>query len=126
MQRTSMEAQPWARATGDHLHAVIFVVFFWSGFCSLVYQVVWIRLAFSHFGVLTPVLSCLLSVFMLGLGLGSALGGRWARWWDRVVGGSSAYLYAAIEGMIGLGAFAVPFLFQTGSEVLLSARAGVS
>ena len=58
MQRTSMEAQPWARATGDHLHAVIFVVFFWSGFCSLVYQVVWIRLAFSHFGVLTPVLSC--------------------------------------------------------------------
>jgi len=126
MQRTSMEAQPWARATGDHLHAVIFVVFFWSGFCSLVYQVVWIRLAFSHFGVLTPVLSCLLSVFMLGLGLGSALGGRWARWWDRVVGGSSAYLYAAIEGMIGLGAFAVPFLFQTSWEVLLSARAGVS
>src|SRR5215471_19352630 len=126
MERTSAKARPWTGAIRDRVRAVIFVVFFCSGFCSLVYQVVWIRLAFSRFGVLTPVLSCVLSVFMLGLGVGSLLGGRWAQWWRRRVESSPAYLYAAIEGTIGLGAFAVPWLFQAGGEFLLNTRAGVS
>ena len=42
-----------------------------SGFCGLLYQVVWLRLAFAAFGVITPVLSIVLSVFMFGLSLGS-------------------------------------------------------
>jgi hypothetical protein len=61
------------------LNPVLFLLFFCSGFCSLVYQVVWLRLAFAHFGIVTPVLSVVLSVFMLGLGAGSLLAGRSAR-----------------------------------------------
>jgi predicted membrane-bound spermidine synthase len=52
--------------------------FFASGFCSLLYQIVWTRLAFAAFGIITPVLSVVVSVFMLGLGIGSIWGGRWA------------------------------------------------
>ena len=54
---------------------VLFLLFFLSGFCSLVYQVVWTRMAFASFGIITPVLSVVLSVFMLGLAVG-VLGGR--------------------------------------------------
>ena len=53
------------------------LLFFLSGFASLLYQIVWLRLAFGHFGILTPVLSTVVSVFMLGLGLGAWTAGRW-------------------------------------------------
>src|ERR1017187_4827311 len=56
---------------------VLFFLFFLSGFASLVYQVVWTRMAFASFGIITPVLSVVLSVFMLGLAVGSWAGGRW-------------------------------------------------
>ena len=59
------------------LRKTIFALFFLSGFCGLLYQVVWVRLAFAHFGIITPVLSVVVSVFMLGLSLGSWLGGKW-------------------------------------------------
>src|SRR5260370_12843495 len=67
-------------AISGRVKPILFLLFFCSGFCSLLYQVVWVRMAFAHFGVITPVLSVVLSVFMLGLGLGSWLGGKWARW----------------------------------------------
>ena len=57
---------------------VLFFLFFFSGFASLVYQVVWTRMAFASFGIITPVLSVVLSVFMLGLAVGSWAGGRGA------------------------------------------------
>ena len=47
-----------------------------SGFCGLVYEVVWLRLAMTNFGVTTPLVSIVLSVFMGGLALGSWLVGR--------------------------------------------------
>ena len=58
------------------LRRTAFLLFVVSGFCGLVYQVVWLRLAFAAFGIVTPVLSILLSAFMAGLALGSWLGGR--------------------------------------------------
>src|SRR5215470_17538557 len=61
------------------LNPILFSLFFLSGFCSLLYQLVWVRIAFAHFGVITPVLSVVLSVFMLGLGVGLVLGGAWAQ-----------------------------------------------
>lgn len=50
-----------------------------SGFCSLVYEVVWLRLAMAKFGATTPSVSTVLAVFMGGLALGSWLAGRVAR-----------------------------------------------
>ena len=52
-----------------------FAFFFISGFCSLVYEVVWLRLCMAKFGVTTPMVSIVLSVFMAGLGIGSWAGG---------------------------------------------------
>ena len=48
-----------------------FVFFVVSGFCSLVYEVVWLRLAMASFGVTTAMVSIVVSMFMAGLGLGS-------------------------------------------------------
>lgn len=46
-----------------------FLFFLISGFCSLVYEVIWLRLSMAKFGVTTPMVSIVLSVFMAGLGL---------------------------------------------------------
>jgi spermidine synthase len=100
---------------------VLFFLFFFSGFASLVYQVVWTRMAFASFGIITPVLSVVLSVFMLGLALGSWLGGRCIAPLVKQTGCSAALFYAGAETVIGLGAFAVPGLFAWSEGVLLPA-----
>jgi len=105
----------------DRVKPVLFLLFFCSGFCSLLYQVVWVRMAFAHFGVITPVLSVVLSVFMLGLGLGSWLGGKWVEWWRLRLKISAAYFYGGAELAIGAGAFVVPRLFHFGEDYLLKA-----
>src|SRR6266704_3057753 len=56
-----------------------FFFFLGSGFAGLVYEIVWLRLAMAAFGVTTPLVSIVLSVFMAGLALGSFGGGRLAR-----------------------------------------------
>ncbi len=99
---------------------VLFLLFFLSGFCSLVYQVVWTRMAFASFGIITPVLSVVLSVFMLGLSVGSWAGGRLVPAWARETGCSAILFYAGVEFLIGLGAFAVPKLFALGEHMLLT------
>jgi len=100
---------------------VLFLLFFLSGFCSLVYQVVWTRMAFASFGIITPVLSVVLSVFMLGLAIGSWLGGRFIASLVKKTGLSAAVFYAGAELLIGLGAFAVPNLFVVSERILLPA-----
>jgi spermidine synthase len=96
-------------------------MFFLSGFCSLVYQVVWLRLAFSHFGIITPVLSVVLSTFMLGLGVGSWVAGNFIEKWQARTGRSPIWLYALSELGIGLGAWAVPHILSLGGRGLLQA-----
>jgi spermidine synthase len=105
---------------------ILFVFFFVSGFCSLVYQVIWTRLAFASFGIITPVLSVVISIFMLGLSLGSWLGGRFATRLSRSPTLSAATFYALAEFIIGLSAFAVPKLFSFGERVLLTSGGGDS
>lgn len=95
-----------------------FRMFFLSGFSGLVYQIVWLRLAFAAFGVITPVISVVLSVFMLGPGAGSWIAGsllkrtRWTR--QGALRG-----YGAAEFVIGIGGLAVPLIFTWGENLLL-------
>ena len=102
---------------------LLFLLFFLSGFCSLVYQVVWTRLAFAAFGIITPVLSVVLSVFMLGLAVGSWAGGRNIASLVRKTGLSAAAFYAGAEFIIGLGAFAVPEIVRDGRVFFAGERA---
>ena len=103
------------------LKITIFALFFLSGFCGILYQVVWLRKAFASFGIITPVISLVVSTFMLGLALGSWLGGRWIKHFRTKTGYSPILLYACAELTIGFGAFAVPYLFRLGDTFLLSA-----
>ena len=100
---------------------ILFLLFFVSGFSSLVYQVVWTRMAFASFGIIAPVLSVVISVFMLGLALGSWLGGQSVHALTTKTRSSAIIFYMLIELIIGLSAFAVPILFSVSGEVLLSA-----
>ena len=57
----------------------VFLFFFVSGFCSILYELVWLRLAMAKFGVTTALVSIVLSVFMAGLGAGSWIAGALER-----------------------------------------------
>ena len=60
-----------------NIKTLLFFLFFVSGFCGLLYQIVWLRISFISFGVIYPIVSVVISVFMLGLSLGSWAGGKW-------------------------------------------------
>ena len=99
-------------ATGRPSLTWWFFFFLGSGFAGLVYEVVWLRLAMAAFGVTTPLVSIVLSVFMAGLALGSWLGGRLsARGVDARRG---LVRYAAAEAAIGVLALAVPSGLRAG------------
>jgi len=99
---------------------IVFLLFLVSGFCGLLYQVVWVRLSYSHFGVITPVLSVVISVFMLGLSLGSWIGGKWITRFRDKLKLSAIVFYAATEFLIGLSGIIVPKMFVFGEKYLLS------
>src|SRR5580693_3791736 len=50
-------------------------LFFFSGMPALIYQIVWQRELFAIYGVNAESVAVVVSAFMLGLGLGSQLGG---------------------------------------------------
>lgn len=100
---------------------LFFCFFLLSGFCSLVYQVVWLRVAMADFGVTTPLVAMVLSVFMAGLAIGSWSGGMLIRRFESRSARFFIGLYAASEFAIGLSGLAVAPLLGWG-RTLLAAR----
>jgi spermidine synthase len=98
--------------------AGIFVFFFVSGFCSILYELVWLRLAMAKFGVTTALVSVVLSVFMAGLGAGSWLAGALVRRYGDRIKFPPLRLYALSELLIGLSALVVPLQLAWGSRLL--------
>jgi spermidine synthase len=98
-----------------------FFFFFTSGFCSVLYELVWLRLSMAQFGVTTAMVSIVLSVFMAGLGLGSWAAGKWlrTRWSDgHATDFNALRIYAVIELLIGVSAIAVPYELSWGRRIL--------
>jgi len=56
--------------------SLYYLLFFLSGFPALLYQIVWQRALFTAYGVNVESVTIIVTVFMLGLGLGSLAGGR--------------------------------------------------
>ena len=51
------------------------ILFFASGFAALLYQIAWQRVLFGWYGVDLDSVSAIVSIFMLGLGIGAIIGG---------------------------------------------------
>jgi spermidine synthase len=60
--------------------ATYYILFFFSGFPALLYQIVWQRALFTLYGVNSQSVTIIVTVFMIGLGLGSLAGGRLSGW----------------------------------------------
>lgn len=98
-----------------------FIFFFISGFCGVLYELVWLRLSMAQFGVTAAMVSIVLSVFMAGLGLGSWASGRWIGQSAHARKVAAVRLYAVIEVLIGAYAVVVPRALLWGSHVLENA-----
>jgi spermidine synthase len=95
-----------------------FGFFFVSGFCSILYELVWLRLAMARFSVTTALVSIVLSGFMVGLGLGSWFAGRYIGKNRRERTRDGLRLYALTELLIGASALFVPYELAYGRFLL--------
>jgi predicted membrane-bound spermidine synthase len=95
-----------SRKTG---HYGIVLLFFVSGAAALIYQVCWQRLLFESIGVDMDSVTIIVSTFMLGLGVGSLLGGELAdRYPERTL-----ELFALAELATALFGFLSPALIRS-------------
>ncbi len=97
---------------------VLSLFFFLSGYCSVLYELVWLRLSMAQFGVTTAMVSIVLSVFMAGLGLGSWTSGRWLHRRGDELPFPALHLYALLELLIGVSGVAVPYELGWGRSIL--------
>ena len=95
-----------------------FIFFCVSGFCSVLYELVWLRLAMAQFGVTTAMVSIVLSVFMAGLGVGSWASGRWLGQADTERKVPALRVYALTELLIGIAGVLVPYGLFWGRGIL--------
>jgi spermidine synthase len=94
--------------------------FLLSGFCSLLYQTVWLRMAVARFGVNAPIISSVLSVFMLGLGLGNLLGPKYQAYLNTTRFLTGLRGYALLELVVSVGGLLVPAMMSYGASAILS------
>ena len=80
---------------------ILSILFFMSGVSALIYQVTWQRLLFATMGSDIESVTVIVSVFMLGLGIGALIGGRMVDFFP----GLAVLLFSAAE--IGIGVFGV-------------------
>lgn len=95
-----------------------FVFFCISGFCSILYEIIWLRLAMAAFGVTSALVSIVLSVFMAGLGVGSWVSGYLIRRYGESFRRSALSFYALTELLIGFSAILVPYELSYGRGLL--------
>src|SRR6266705_5882772 len=90
---------------------VLCVLFFFSGFPALIYQLTWQRALFRIFGVNIESVTIVVTAFMLGLGFGSLAGG----WLSKRRGITLLPLLAGIEFLTGtFGVFSLAIFDQIG------------
>lgn len=87
------------RSTSASSQYWIAPVFFLSGAAAILYQLIWQRTLFALFGINVQSVTIVVTAFMLGLGLGSLLGGALSRWTRRRL------LVAFAVAELGVGAF---------------------
>lgn len=88
------------------------MLFMFSGFASLIYEIAWEKMLEIYYGVTTLSIALIVAAYMFGLGLGSLIGGVLARRMKH-----PARVYGILEGCIGLVGFLsiwwLPFIAKT-------------
>ena len=108
-------ADPPRAAAVDRQVRVLSVLFFFSGFPALIYQLVWQRALFRVFGVNIESVTIVVTAFMLGLGLGGLAGG----WLSKHRALPLLLLLAVIEALTGaFGLVSLPLFERVGTLVL--------
>lgn len=98
------------------------ILFFCSGFPALIYQLAWQRALFGIFGVNVESVTVIVTAFMLGLGLGSLVGG----WLSRRRALPLLPLLAAIELLTAGFGIASPRIFDAAGALVLGASLPVT
>ncbi|HWI17442.1 MAG TPA: fused MFS/spermidine synthase, partial [Vicinamibacterales bacterium] len=94
---------------------LLLILFFGSGACALVYQVMWLRMLALVFGVTVYAASTVLAGFMAGLGAGSWLAGRLAARLPKPL-----VAFGIAEVLVGVTAFSTPFLLDALTDIWIS------
>ncbi|MBC7912892.1 MAG: spermidine synthase [Pyrinomonadaceae bacterium] len=89
-------------------YSILFFLFFISGIAALIYQVSWQRLLTYYTGSDTASVSLIVSAYMVGLGLGSLVGGYWS---DRLSNKKRLLFFGLSEALIGGFALISKWLF---------------
>lgn len=92
-------------------------IFFISGFSALIYQVSWQRLLFTGFGVDLTSITLIISVFMMGLGIGAFFGGRIADKFPNNI----ILIFCMVEMLIGIFGLASYHLILSLQSILAHA-----
>lgn len=74
----------------------------------------------ANFGVNSSVIATVITVFMLGLAIGTAWAGRWTRILEDRFQVKGLRVYAGFELVIGIGGLAVPAIFEQSRNALLA------
>ena len=106
--------------------AWIYFLFFCSGFPALIYQIVWQRALFAIYGLNIESVTIVVSGFMLGLGLGSLVGGGFSnsRRLAPVKLFAIAELFTGMLGIVSLKLFHRIAEFTAGRSPLETGLAG--
>ena len=115
------ETQSGGASAARELRRRFFIFFLISGFCSVLYEVIWLRLAMAQFGVTITMTSTVISVFMAGLGVGSWAAGKLTRRLERGSAFPRLRAYALTEFLIGIGSLVVPYELIAGRKLLETA-----
>jgi predicted membrane-bound spermidine synthase len=86
----------------------VYSIFVLSGFSALLYQVVWQRALFAIYGINVESVTVIVTAFMLGLGVGSLVGGEVSKRPSR----PALLLFSLVELGIGLFGFVSLALFH--------------
>ena len=102
---------------------LVLAAFFLSGASALTYQVAWQRLLYAQFGVDLQAITIIVSCFMLGLGIGSLLGGWLADRFPQL----NLRTFALVEFSIGLFGLVSSWLIRTiGESISLAGPVALS
>ncbi len=98
------------------------LLFFCSGMPALLYQIVWQRALFAIYGVNAQSVAVVVTAFMVGLGIGSFVGGRLSARFPRhgILIFGIAELGVAVFGLISLRIFHWVAAYTAGANLILT------